>query len=126
MNVALNINRTSYSLTLDPRVTLLDARREHIGLTSSKKGCGHGQCSACTVLMNGQRINACLALACMHEGDDITTIEGLAQGDELHPVPSYLHQTRWLTGWILYARSDLLSHRITARSPGRYSECSYC
>ena len=84
--VRLTINRNGHELQLDQRTTLLDALREHIGLTGSKKGCDHGQCGACTVLVNGRRINSCLSLAVMHEGDDITTIEGLAQGDTLHPV----------------------------------------
>ncbi len=86
INVTLRVNGTQQALKIEPRVTLLDALREYIGLTGSKKGCNHGQCGACTVLVNGRRINSCLALACMHEGDEITTIEGLAQGDELHPV----------------------------------------
>ena len=86
MNVALNINGTSHSLTLDPRVTLLDALREYIGLTGSKKGCGHGQCGACTVIMNGRRVLSCLTLAVMCEGRNVTTIEGLAQGSDLHPM----------------------------------------
>ncbi|MEI9898552.1 MAG: 2Fe-2S iron-sulfur cluster-binding protein [Chthoniobacter sp.] len=73
-------------LRLDPRVTLLDALREHLTLTGTKKGCDHGQCGACTVLVNGRRINSCLSLAVTHEGDEITTIEGLAKGEELHPV----------------------------------------
>ncbi len=79
----LNINGRDYSLSLEPRVTLLDALREHIGLTGTKKGCDRGQCGACTVLVDGRRINACLTLAVMHEGQRITTIEGLAQGDTL-------------------------------------------
>ena len=70
----------------DPRTTLLDALREHIGLTGTKKGCDQGQCGACTVLLNGRRINSCLTLAVMLEGDDITTIEGLGKGDALHPM----------------------------------------
>ena len=82
----LKINGKSHALDVDPRVTLLDALRERLQLTGSKKGCDHGQCGACTVLVNGRRINSCLTLAVMHEGDDITTIEGLANGDELHPV----------------------------------------
>ena len=86
VNVNLKINGTAYSLDVDPRVTLLDALRERLHLTGSKKGCDHGQCGACTVLINGRRINSCLTLAVMHEGDEITTIEGLANGDELHPV----------------------------------------
>jgi xanthine dehydrogenase YagT iron-sulfur-binding subunit len=82
----LKINGQEHSLAVDPRTTLLDALREHLQLTGSKKGCDHGQCGACTVLVNGRRINSCLSLAIMHEGDEITTIEGLAKGDELHPV----------------------------------------
>ncbi len=84
--VTLQINGRETALRLDPRVTLLDALRERLGLTGSKKGCDHGQCGACTVLVNGRRINSCLSLAVTHEGDEITTIEGLAEGDELHPV----------------------------------------
>ncbi|MTW14326.1 2Fe-2S iron-sulfur cluster binding domain-containing protein [Pseudoduganella eburnea] len=84
--VHLNINGRDYSLVLEPRVTLLDALREHIGLTGTKKGCDRGQCGACTVLADGRRINACLTLAVMHEGERITTIEGLAQGDALSPL----------------------------------------
>lgn len=86
VDVHLKINGRDYALKLDPRVTLLDALREHLHLTGSKKGCDHGQCGACTVLVNGRRINSCLSLAIVHEGDEITTIEGLAQGDELHPM----------------------------------------
>jgi xanthine dehydrogenase YagT iron-sulfur-binding subunit len=82
----LRVNGTDFALKLDPRTTLLDALREHLALPGSKKGCDHGQCGACTVLVNGRRINACLTLAAMHEGDEITTIEGLASGETLHPV----------------------------------------
>ena len=85
-SVQLKINGQAHELTIDPRTTLLDALREHLHLTGSKKGCDHGQCGACTVLVNGRRINSCLSLAIGHEGDEITTIEGLAKGDELHPV----------------------------------------
>jgi xanthine dehydrogenase YagT iron-sulfur-binding subunit len=84
--VQLKINGQEHTLEIDPRTTLLDALREHLQLTGSKKGCDHGQCGACTVLVNGRRINSCLSLAIVHEGDEITTIEGLAKGDELHPV----------------------------------------
>jgi len=84
--VHLNINGRDYSLSLEPRVTLLDALREHIGLTGTKKGCDRGQCGACTVLVDGRRINACLTLAVMHEGERITTVEGLAQGEALSPL----------------------------------------
>jgi xanthine dehydrogenase YagT iron-sulfur-binding subunit len=84
--VSLRINGKTYDLSLEPRVTLLDALREVIGLTGAKKGCDRGQCGACTVLVDGRRINSCLTLAIMEEGKDITTIEGLAQGDALHPL----------------------------------------
>jgi xanthine dehydrogenase YagT iron-sulfur-binding subunit len=86
VKVELQVNGHLHSLTLDPRTTLLDALREHLALTGSKKGCDHGQCGACTVLIQGQRINACLTLAVMHDGQSITTIEGLALGDNLHPM----------------------------------------
>ena len=86
MGVTLKVNGQEHRLQVDPRVTLLDALREHLGLTGSKKGCDHGQCGACTVLVDGRRVNSCLALAVAHDGDEITTIEGLAKGDELHPI----------------------------------------
>ncbi len=86
MPVRLTVNGRERSLSLDTRVTLLDALREHMGLTGSKKGCDHGQCGACTVIVNGQRINSCLSLAVMHDGDHVTTIEGLGQVDNLHPM----------------------------------------
>jgi xanthine dehydrogenase YagT iron-sulfur-binding subunit len=86
LSVTLCINGAEHQLTLDPRVTLLDALREHLHLTGTKKGCDQGQCGACTVLVNGRRINACLTLAVMHEGDAITTIEGLGTPDNLHPM----------------------------------------
>ena len=85
-NVRLTVNGRQHALDLDPRTTLLDALREHLALTGTKKGCDQGQCGACTVIVNGQRINSCLTLAVMHAGDEITTIEGLADGDDLHPM----------------------------------------
>ena len=84
--VNLTINGRPYAIDLDPRTTLLDALREHLALTGSKKGCDQGQCGACTIIVNGQRINSCLALAVMHDGDEITTIEGLAEEGVLHPM----------------------------------------
>lgn len=86
MNVNLKVNGKSYPLEIEPRVTLLDALRERLGLTGSKKGCDHGQCGACTVLVDGRRVNSCLTLAVMCEGAEVTTIEGLAQGEQLHPL----------------------------------------
>jgi xanthine dehydrogenase YagT iron-sulfur-binding subunit len=84
--VSLRINGSDHRLAIDPRVTLLDLLRERIGLTGTKKGCDHGQCGACTVLVNGRRINSCLSLAVSHDGDQVTTIEGLAQGGVLEPI----------------------------------------
>jgi xanthine dehydrogenase YagT iron-sulfur-binding subunit len=86
VTVELQINGQPHVLSLDPRTTLLDALREHLALTGTKKGCDHGQCGACTVLLDGRRINSCLTLAAMHDGQPITTVEGLADGDTLHPM----------------------------------------
>ena len=82
----LEVNGKSYPIEVEARTTLLDFLRESLGLTGSKKGCDHGQCGACTVLVNGRRINSCLTLAVMHEGDKITTVEGLAQDGQLSPL----------------------------------------
>jgi xanthine dehydrogenase YagT iron-sulfur-binding subunit len=86
VSIALTINGRSVLLDLDPRTSLLDALREHLRLTGTKKGCNQGACGACTVLLDGRRINACLTLAAMHNGASITTVEGLATGEELHPL----------------------------------------
>ncbi len=85
-SIRLKVNGTTHQLTVDTRATLLDALREQLGMPGTKKGCDHGQCGACTVHVNGRRINSCLTFAVMHEGDEITTIEGLAEGEALHPV----------------------------------------
>ena len=82
----LKVNGTLRTIQAEPRVTLLDALREKLDLTGSKKGCDHGQCGACTVLVDGRRINSCLTLAVMSQGKEITTVEGLAKGEELHPL----------------------------------------
>ncbi len=84
--VSLHVNGKKYDLQIDPRTTLLDCLREHLHLTGSKKGCDHGQCGACTVHINGRRQLSCLAFAALHEGDEITTIEGIGQPEKMHPM----------------------------------------
>jgi xanthine dehydrogenase YagT iron-sulfur-binding subunit len=87
LSISLTVNGERRDIVLDdPRITLLDLLRERLDLTGTKKGCDRGQCGACTILVDGRRINSCLALAVSHDGADITTIEGVAQGDRLHPV----------------------------------------
>ena len=86
LQVRLDVNGTVHDLSIDPRTTLLDCVRDHLHLTGTKKGCDHGQCGACTVHVNGKRVNACLSLAATHEGDAITTIEGVGRPGNLHPV----------------------------------------
>jgi xanthine dehydrogenase YagT iron-sulfur-binding subunit len=99
-NVRLTVNGRKYALDLDPRTTLLDALREHLALTGTKKGCDQGQCGACTVIVNGQRINSCLTLAVMHDRDEITTIEGLAEDGDLHPMQAaFLHHDGFQCGY---------------------------
>jgi xanthine dehydrogenase YagT iron-sulfur-binding subunit len=85
-DITLRINDAEHRLPVDTRATLLDVLREQLGLTGSKKGCDHGQCGACTVLVGGRRANACLLLAVAQDGLDVTTVEGLADGDDLHPL----------------------------------------
>jgi xanthine dehydrogenase YagT iron-sulfur-binding subunit len=149
--VRLTINGRPYAIDLDPRTTLLDALREYFGLTGSKKGCDQGQCGACTILANGQRINSCLALAVMHDGDEITTIEGLAEVGALHPMQAAFvrhdgFQCGYCTpgqicsavallsehqaGWPSYATADVataptLTHaEIAERMSGNICRCS--
>jgi xanthine dehydrogenase YagT iron-sulfur-binding subunit len=98
--LTLRVNGQPHALRVDPRVTLLDALREYLGLTGSKKGCAHGECGACTVLVDGRRINACMTFAVMHDGHEITTIEGLADGDRLHPVQeAFVHHDGFQCGY---------------------------
>ncbi|TDC99242.1 2Fe-2S iron-sulfur cluster binding domain-containing protein [Nonomuraea deserti] len=86
MDITLKVNGTPHAVDVDPRMSLLDLLRERLGLIGAKKGCDHGQCGACTVLIDGRRANACLALAVAVDGSEVTTVEGLAKGDDLHPL----------------------------------------
>jgi xanthine dehydrogenase YagT iron-sulfur-binding subunit len=100
VNVTLRVNGESKSLVIDARTTVLDALREHIGLTGSKKGCDHGQCGACTVLIDGRRVVSCLTLALAAEGQQILTVEGLAKGDQLHPMQqAFIDQDAFQCGY---------------------------
>ena len=119
LDVVLRVNGTEHRLTLDPRTTLLDALREHLHLTGSKKGCGLGQCGACTVLMDGKRVKSCLSLAALVEGREITTIEGLAQGERAPPAAGRLHRARRLPVRLLHARADHGRRRLHRRGPRR-------
>src|SRR3954452_10134752 len=86
VGVTLSVNGETRLLAIDPRTSLLDLLREHLALTGAKKGCDHGQCGACTVHLDGRRVNSCLAFAVAHRGADVVTVEGLADGDDLHPL----------------------------------------
>ena len=100
VDVALQVNGTAKSLNIDARTTLLDALREHIGLTGSKKGCDHGQCGACTIMVGGRRVLSCLTLALTAQDQQITTIEGLSQGDKLHPMQqAFIDQDAFQCGY---------------------------
>ena len=100
MKTTITVNGEARALDLDPRTTLLDALREHLRLTGSKKGCDHGQCGACTVLVNGVRINSCLSLAVMHDGDEVVSIEGVGTPEKLHPVQTaFLNQDAFQCGY---------------------------
>jgi xanthine dehydrogenase YagT iron-sulfur-binding subunit len=100
MPVSFTVNGAEHTLALDSRVTLLDALREHLQMTGTKKGCDHGQCGACTVIVNGRRINSCLTLAVMHQGDVVVTVEGLGNPDALHPMQAaFVHHDAFQCGY---------------------------
>ena len=151
MQTELAVNGARHVLDADPRTTLLDALRHHLGLTGTKKGCDHGQCGACTVLVNGRRINACLALACMHDGDEITTIEGLGEPGALSAMQAAFvrhdgYQCGYCTpgqicsatamlreieeGWPSHVTGDLTAHpdltpvEVSERMSGNLCRCA--
>jgi xanthine dehydrogenase YagT iron-sulfur-binding subunit len=98
--ITLQLNGQARQLTIEPWVSLLDALREYMDLTGTKKGCDHGQCGACTVLVNGKRINSCLSLAIMNDGNEVTTIEGLSEGESLHPMQAaFIEQDAFQCGY---------------------------
>ncbi len=121
VSVSLTVNGQAHTLSLDPRMTLLDALRERLHLTGTKKGCDHGQCGACTVLINGVRVNSCLSFAVMHEGCEITTIEGLAAGEQLHPVQAaFLEHDAFQCGYC--TPGQIVSAAALLSEPGEASE----
>ena len=122
--VTLNVNGQQHALKLDTRTTLLDALREHLQLTGTKKGCDHGQCGACTVLVNGRRINSCLTLAVMHPGDRITTIEGLGTPTKMHPDAGGLRDARRLSMRLLHARDRSVRRWRCCRKSSRTSRAT--
>jgi len=126
--VTLTVNRACYRVVLeDERMTLLDLLREHLELTGTKKGCDRGQCGACTVLVNQRRVNSCLALAISVDGADVLTIEGLAQGEEIHPVQAAFiehdgFQCGFCTPWQIMSTLGLIQEGRTGEDPERIRE----
>ena len=125
--ISLRVNGTLRKLDVPPNVVLLDALRERIGLTGTKKGCDHGQCGACTVLINGQAVNSCLALAVVHDGDDITTVEGLARDGELSPLQQAFldhdaYQCGYCTPGQLTSATELLNNDSVGSSDADVAE----
>jgi xanthine dehydrogenase YagT iron-sulfur-binding subunit len=123
LTVKMKINGAEKSLTVDSRVTLLDALRERLGLTGSKKGCDHGQCGACTVIVDGRRVLSCLTLAAMCEGREVTTIEGLASGDALHPMQAaFIKHDGFQCG---YCTPGQICSAVALMSEAKNGEASY-
>ncbi|KQU00958.1 aldehyde dehydrogenase iron-sulfur subunit PaoA [Rhizobium sp. Leaf453] len=124
--VTFKVNGDPQRLTLDNRTTLLDALREHLHLTGTKKGCDHGQCGACTVIVDGRRINSCLSLAVMHDGNKITTIEGLGQPGNLHPMQAaFIKHDGFQCGYCTPGQicsSVAVLEEITANIPSHVTE----
>ena len=128
-SISLTVNGTKREIELtDPRVTLLDLLRERLDLTGTKKGCDRGQCGACTILVDGKRINSCLALAISHDGADILTIEGVARGDRLHPVQAAFiahdgFQCGFCTPGQIMSAIGMMQEAQAGSDPERIREC---
>lgn len=122
MPLTLKVNGKTEQLEVDTRTTLLDTLRENLHLIGTKKGCDHGQCGACTVLVNGRRLNACLTLAVMHQGAEITTIEGLGSPDNLHPMQAAFIKHDGFPVRLLHLRANLLISSGAKRDSGRHSQ----
>jgi xanthine dehydrogenase YagT iron-sulfur-binding subunit len=121
--ITLNVNGKDHSLQLEPRVSLLDCLREDLNLTGTKKGCDHGQCGACTVHVNGRRVNSCLSFASMHEGDTITTIEGMGQPGNLHPMQSaFIDHDAYQCG--ICTSGQIMSAVAVLKEPGETSDAA--
>ncbi len=124
--ITLSVNGESHSMKLDTRTTLLDALREHLELTGSKKGCDHGQCGACTVLIDGRRVNSCLTLAASVSGLEVTTIEGLAKGEELSPVQqAFLEHDGYQCGYCTPGQICSATALLEEAKKGQLSQVSY-
>jgi xanthine dehydrogenase YagT iron-sulfur-binding subunit len=125
-SVTVTINGKQEQMSLDTRTTLLDALRDHLDLTGSKKGCDHGQCGACTVLVDGRRVNSCLTLAATVDGAQVTTIEGLAQGDTLHPVQAaFLHHDGFQCGYCTPGQICSATALLEEQKRGTLSQVSW-
>ena len=121
-SLTLHVNGQDHPLHIEPRVTLLDALRDNLGLTGTKKGCDRGQCGACTVLVNGRRINACLSLALAHDGDDIVTIEGIGQPGHLHPLQAaFIAEDAFQCG---YCTPGQVCSAVALMEEARRGDCS--
>ncbi len=122
VGLTLRVNGQNHALHVEPRVTLLDALRDNLGLTGTKKGCDRGQCGACTVIVNGRRINSCLSLAMQHDGDEITTVEGIGQPGHLHPLQAaFITEDAFQCG---YCTPGQICSGVALMDEARRGDCS--
>jgi xanthine dehydrogenase YagT iron-sulfur-binding subunit len=122
-DIKLRVNGADVAMSVDPRMSLLDLLRERLGLTGSKKGCDHGQCGACTVLIDGRRANACLALAVAQDGADVVTVEGLSDGDRLHPLQAaFIERDAFQCGYCTPGQLCSAAGMLAERGPSAITE----